>query len=89
MDWTNETLRFPTNLDRDAIVRRLVSIRERAIAEGPVELAALLAGVEQMTPARIGLTTIGAISLLAGKPEHQALASRLEMLAMNLKNLKA
>ncbi|MGE0874515.1 MAG: hypothetical protein AB7O31_07600 [Burkholderiales bacterium] len=87
MDWTNETLRFPTNLDRDAIVRRLVNMRTRAAEEGPAELATLLAGVEDMPSAKVGMVTIAAISMLTEKPEHRALASKLELLAVNLKNL--
>ena len=35
-----ETLRWPTNMDRDAIVAKLVSIREAAHAGGQGELAA-------------------------------------------------
>lgn len=87
MDWTNETLRFPTNLDRDAIVRRLVNMRTRAAEEGPAELATLLAGVEDMPSAKVGMVTIAAISMLTEKPEYRALASKLELLAVNLKNL--
>lgn len=87
MGWENETLRFPTNLDHDAIVKRLVGIRAAAAEKGPPDLVAALANVETMLPAKLGITVISAISLLADKPEHNALASRLEMLAVNLKNL--
>lgn len=88
MGWENETLRFPTNLDHAAIVRRLVGIRAAALEKGPPELAALLDGVEAMAAPRVGVTVISAISLLNERPEHQALAQRLEMLAVNLKNLR-
>ena len=87
MGWENETLRFPTNLDHDAIVKRLVGIRAMAAEKGPPELVAVLENVETMPRAKLGVTVISAISLLADKPEHNALASRLEMLAVNLKNL--
>ena len=85
--WENETLRFPTKLDHEAIVKRLVGIRDMAAEKGPAELAALLAGVETMPSAKIGVAVISAIPLVAGKPEYAALASRLEIVAVNLKNL--
>jgi hypothetical protein len=86
--WENETLRFPTNLDHDTIVKRLVNIRAMAVEKGPPELASLLDGVETMPPPKLGVAVISAISLLADKPEHGALASRLEIIAVNLKNIK-
>lgn len=85
----NETLRWPTNLDRDAIVGRLVQVREAARLSGPPELASLLADVEGMPSARIGASVIAAINLVQEKPEYQLLAKQLAMVAMNLKNLKA
>jgi len=86
--WENETLRFPTNLDRDAIVARLARVRELAETKGHTELAQLLSGAESMPAAQIGVTIIGAIGLVSGKPEFKSLSDRLEMLAVNLKNLR-
>lgn len=83
-----ETLRWPTNLDRDAIVRRLVQIRELSQARGVQEVASLFANVEDMPPARIGANVIVALSWLLNKPEHVLIATKLEMVAVNLKNLK-
>ena len=84
-----ETLRWPTNLDRDAIVARLVQVREAARQSGPPELASLLTGVEDMLSAQIGASVIAAIDLVQEKPQYQPLATQLAMVAMNLKNLKA
>ena len=83
----NETLRWPTNLDHDAIVRRLVDVRKAAEAGGFAALAEQLANVEGMTPAHLGACVISALNLVQEKPEHRALATQLEMVAMNLKNL--
>lgn len=83
----DETLRWPTNLDRDAIVRRLVEVRKAAQAGGFAALAAQLAEVEGMTPAHLGACVIAAIGLVQEKPEHRSIAAQLEMIAMNLKNL--
>ena len=88
MNNENETLRWPTNLDHDAIVRRLVEVRKAAEAGGFAALATQLADVEGMTPAHLGACVIAAIGLVQEKPEHRALATQLEMIAMNLKNLK-
>jgi len=84
----NETLRWPTNLDRAAIVQRLVQVREAAASRGLPEVAARFAGAETMTAPQIGAGVISALTWLQGKPEHRELATRLEMVAMNLKNLK-
>ena len=80
----NETLRWPTNLDRAGIEKRLAQVREG----GAPELAALFSGMEKMTPAQLGSAVVSALSWVQEKPEHRALATQLEMVAMNLKNLK-
>ena len=84
----NETLRWPTNLDRRGIERRLVQVREAAEALKLAELAALFADVEGMTSAQIGTHVVAAMTWLQDRPEQRAIATQLEMVAMNLKNLK-
>ena len=83
-----ETLRFPMNLDRAEIVKRLAKIRDSAQADGLAELAARFAGVETMSPGQIGAAVVGALSWLQDRPEQRAVAVQLEMVAVNLKNLK-
>lgn len=46
MGTENETLRWPTNLDRAAIEKRLVHARELALQQGLTDVANLLADVE-------------------------------------------
>ncbi len=84
----NETLRWPTNLDRAGIEKRLVQVRKDAEAGQLAELTALFANVEGMTPRQIGANVVAALTWVQGKPEHRAIATQLEMVAMNLKNLK-
>jgi hypothetical protein len=84
MSQENETLRWPTNLDRAGIEKRLTQVRD----SGVEELAAYFSGVEKMTGAQLGGAVVAALSWIQGKPEHRALATQLEMVAMNLKNLK-
>jgi len=79
----NETLRWPTNLDHAAIVRRLIQVRESAQACGLAELAARFADVETMAAAQIGARVVVAITWLQEKPEYRPIATQLEMVAMN------
>lgn len=83
-----ETLRWPTNLDRGAIVQRLVEMRELARANGRTEFVTFFADIEGMPAARIGSSVIAALSWIEGKPDYKAFSTQLSMVAMNLKNLK-
>jgi hypothetical protein len=83
----NETIRWPTNLDRAAIESRLIHVRNTARRENLTELASLLAQVEAKPAAQLASTVIGALSWLDGKG-HEAMEKQLQMVALNLKNLK-
>ena len=84
----DETLRWPTNLDRAAIEVRLVEVRDMARAQGLGEVAALFDQLEKMSGAQVGTAVVSALTWLQEKPEHRPLTMQLEMVAMNLKNLK-
>lgn len=88
MSNANETLRWPTKLDRESILKRLVEIRELARASGRNELVAFFADIESVPSSRIGANVIGALSWIEGRPEYEAVGAQLSMIAMNLKNLK-
>ncbi len=88
MNDSNETLRWPANLDHAAIVHRLVLIRDSARACGFPELAARLTNVEGMTAAQLGTCVIAALTLVQERPQHRPIATQLETVAMNLKNLR-
>ena len=79
-----ETLRWPTNLDRAGIEQRLVPVRDAGIEE----LTRRFTGLEKMTPAQLGSAVVTALSWIQDKPQHRDIAMQLEMVAMNLKNLK-
>lgn len=79
-----ETLRWPTNLDRTGIEKRLVQVRD----SGVPEMTERFSNLEKMTSAQLGAAVVAALSWIQGKPEHRAIATQLEMVAMNLKNLK-
>ena len=84
----DETLSWPTNLDRAAIESRLVQVRDAAAAAGLSEVAQLLKDPQKMTGAQIGAAVVSALERVQEKHEHGAITTQLEMVAMNLKNLK-
>ncbi|MGQ0543900.1 MAG: hypothetical protein ACT4P3_01005 [Betaproteobacteria bacterium] len=83
----NETIRWPTNLDRAAIDERLVHVRNTARGANLLELVALLENVETKAAAPLASAVIAALGWLDGKG-HEALEKQLQMVALNLKNLK-
>jgi hypothetical protein len=87
-DQFEETLRFPSNLDRAGIESRLVDVRKAALAEGLPDLAAMLENLPALTAAHLGAKVVAALNLMQEKPEHRKIATQLEIVAMNLKNLK-
>ena len=84
----NETLRWPTNLDHRAIVVRLMQFREAARLAGLADIAARFDNVEEMPAAQIGAKVISTMTLLQERTDQMHIAKQLEMIAMNLKNLK-
>jgi hypothetical protein len=83
-----ETLRWPTNLNRAAIELRLVQVRDYARANGLPEIAARFEGLPTLTAAQLGAAVLGALNSLQKSPQHRPAITQLEMVAMNLKNLK-
>jgi hypothetical protein len=84
----NETLRWPTSLNRSGIEQRLQLVRDAARSEKLANLLELFPDPAAMTPAEIGAAVVAALSWLQDKPQHRAITMQLEMVAMNLKNLK-
>ena len=88
MAYEYETLRWPTNLDRAGIEKRLVEVRETAQRAGLDQLAKSFEALDKLTAAQLGAKVDAAMTEIQSKPEHRAIATQLEMVAMNLKNLK-
>lgn len=88
MSSQNETLRWPTNLDRPAIEKRLLAVRDIASRSNASDVAALFEGIERMSSAQLGAKVIAALTILQTRAELAEITSQLEMVAMNLKNLK-
>ena len=83
-----QTLKLVTNLDRAGIESRLADIRGAAQAAGLAELAQLLADAPGAPRAALEQKIRSALRLLAGRPEHKALLAQLELVEINLPNLK-
>ena len=85
---SEETLRWPTNLDRRAIEQRLAQARATAEKNGWTELVPLLSDIEGKPPAVIAKKVMAALDWLQTQPEQRAFTLQLQMVALNLKNLK-
>jgi hypothetical protein len=84
----DKTMKLVTNLDRPAIEAKLSELHVQAKSKGLNDLAQLFSGVEGMPKAQIEQRVHNAQKWLAGKTEHGAIASLLDLVEMNLKNLK-
>lgn len=82
------TMKLVTNLDRAAIEAKLREIGGAAAAAGLPELAKMFIGIEGMPAPQIEQRVNNGIKWLADKPQHMKLASLLDLVGMNLKNLK-
>ena len=84
----DKTVRMVTNLDRKAVEGKLADVRKAAQAANLNELASLLQGVEGMPKAQIEMRVRNALMWLSDKPQHNRIATDLELVELNLKNLK-
>ena len=84
----DKTLKLVTNLDRAAIEGRLADVRKAAQAAGAGDVAGLLAGIEGKPRAEIEQKVRSAIKAVATKAEHKNLMAQLELIELNLPNLK-
>jgi hypothetical protein len=88
MSDTEKTVRLVRNLDRGAIEGKLAEVRAQAQSANLVELASMFSGVEGMPRAQIETRVGSALKWLADKPEHQKITAQLELVELNLPNLK-
>jgi len=84
----DKTMRMVTNLDRKAIEGKLAEARTAAHSSNLAELATMFAGVEGMPRNQIETRVANALKWLADKPQHQKITATLELVELNLKNLK-
>lgn len=89
----NETIRWPSNLDRKAIEERLALVKDAALRADLSEISLRFADVPAMSAAQIASNVVAALTWLFDRPEHErvrydAITKQLEMVALNLRNLK-
>jgi CTP:molybdopterin cytidylyltransferase MocA len=83
-----KTLQLVMNLDRPAVEAHIAEVRQLAQAGNLAELAAMFNGIEGMPRAQMEARVKNALKWLNGKPEHHGLHTRLELVELNLPNLK-
>ena len=88
MSMHDKTLKLVTNLDRAGIEARLAEARGVAESRNLGDLAALLRGIEGLPRAQIEERVRQGLKSLRGNPEHGALSALLELVELNLPNLK-
>ena len=84
----DKTLKLVTNLDRGAVESRLGELRKAAQSSNLAELAAMFSGIEGMPRAEMEKRVRNALKWLADKPQHNNLRGQLELVEINLPNLK-
>ena len=88
MSSDDKTMKLVTNLDRKAIEGKLAEVRSAAQSANLKELAEMFAGVEGMPRAQIEQKVKSALKWLGDKPQHGRITSQLELIGLNLPNLK-
>jgi hypothetical protein len=83
-----KTMKLVTNLDRAAIEQRLAAVRNAAQSSNLAELAAMFNGIEGMPRAQMEAKVKSALKWLMDKPDHKGLQAQLELVEINLPNLK-
>jgi len=88
MSADDKTVRMVTNLDRKAVEGKLADVRKAAQAANLNELASMFTNIDGMPAAQIEQKVKNALKWLADKPQHNRIATDLELVELNLKNLK-
>jgi len=88
MSDNEKTMRIVRDLDRGAIEGKLTEVRKSAQAANLAELGSMFTGVEGMPRGQIETRVANALKWLADKPQHQKIIALLELVEMNLPNLK-
>jgi hypothetical protein len=84
----DSTMKFSTNMNRAEIDAMLVECRTFAAAADLPEVAKLLTGTAGLPPAELKARMTSCLEQLGGKDEYALLIDKLDMLLLNLPNLK-
>ena len=78
----------PVRLGPEVALQRIAAVRNAAQASNLGDLAAMFNEIEGMPRADIEARVKNALKWLMGKPEHKNLQAQLELVELNLPNLK-
>jgi len=87
-DTHQKTLKIVTNLDRNGIESRIAEVRNAARSRNLSEVASALTDIEGMARAQLEARVRSALKLLDARSEHKDLSAHLELVELNLPNLK-
>ena len=88
MSMHEKTLKLVTNLDRAAIEARLADVNKAAQAANLGDVSGALAGFEGASRAQMEQKVRAALKALSTRPEQKGLSAQLELVEINLPNLK-
>jgi hypothetical protein len=84
----DKTVELITNLDRTAVEKILHQVAAEAKARGLDDIIMLLGDFVGMSAADLNKRVALCLESLSASPEHRALFSQLELVELNLPNLK-
>jgi hypothetical protein len=84
----DSTMKFSTRMNRAEIESMLGECRSFAAAADLPEVATLLTGIEGKPQSELQSRITGCLERLGGKDEYALLIDKLDMLQINLPNLK-
>ena len=82
------TMKFSTNMSRQEIEAKIPELKKFAEAAGLGEIAKLLTDTAALKPADLITRMKRCLELTGGKDEYALLYDQLDMLVLNLENLK-
>ena len=82
------TMKFSTNMSRPEIEAKIPELKKFAEAAGLAEIAKLLTDTAALKPADLIVRMKRCLELTGGKDEYALLYDQLDMLVLNLENLK-
>ena len=84
----DSTMKFNMNMSRAEIEAKIPELRKFAEAAGLDEIAKLLTDTAGLPPAELAKRMMRCLEITGGKDEYGLLYDQLDMLALNLNNLK-
>jgi hypothetical protein len=82
------TMKFSTNMSRAEIEAKIPELKKFAEAAGLAEIVKLLTDTAALAPADLAARMQRCLEVTGGKDEYALLYDQLDMLVLNLNNLK-